>query len=84
MRAMRNAPPETSLKFIEPEAEIEREIARAERTVLREVPLRDQKQRMGLFIRTIGLARARLKVGMVNLAYNMRRMRWLEAREAPA
>lgn len=43
----------------------------------------DQKQRMGLFIRTIGLARARLKVGMVNLAYNMRRLLWLDAREAP-
>lgn len=44
----------------------------------------DQKQRMGLFIRTIGLARARLKIGMVNLAYNMRRLTWLDAREAPA
>lgn len=43
----------------------------------------DQKQRMGLFIRTIGLDRARLKVGMVNLAYNMRRLLWLDAREAP-
>lgn len=31
----------------------------------------DQKQRMGLFIRTIGLPRARLKIGMVNLAYNL-------------
>lgn len=44
----------------------------------------DQKQRMGLFIRTIGLARARLKIGMVNLAYNMRRLIWLGARDAPA
>ena len=28
-----------------------------------------QKARMGLFIRTIGLSRARLKIGMANLAY---------------
>jgi transposase, IS5 family len=29
-----------------------------------------QKHRMGLFIRTIGIARARIKIGMANLAYN--------------
>jgi len=44
----------------------------------------DQKQRMGLFIRTIGLTRARVKIGMVNLAYNMRRFVWFNAREEPA
>jgi hypothetical protein len=38
---------------------------------------------VGLFIRTIGLAR-RLKIGVVNLAYNMRRPVWLDAGEAPA
>lgn len=27
---------------------------------------------MGLFVRTVGLPRARLKIGMVSLAYNMR------------
>jgi IS5 family transposase len=43
-----------------------------------------QKQRMGLFVRTVGLARARLKIGMVNLAYNMQRFLWLRARPAPA
>ena len=43
----------------------------------------DQKQRMGLFVRTVGLARARLKIGMVNLAYNMRRLVWTDARTAP-
>jgi len=31
----------------------------------------------GLFVRTIGLARARLKIGLANLAYNMRRAVWL-------
>ncbi len=39
---------------------------------------------MGLFVRTIGVARARLKIGLVNLAYNMRRFVWLRERGAPA
>lgn len=43
-----------------------------------------QKERMGLFVRTIGLAWATTKIGMANLAYNMRRPVWLEARSAPA
>jgi len=30
-----------------------------------------QKSRMGLFVRTVGIARARTKLGMVNLAYNL-------------
>jgi transposase, IS5 family len=37
---------------------------------------------MGLFIRTIGLARARLKIGLANLAYNMRRFVWLREKGA--
>ena len=37
-----------------------------------------QKDKMGLFIRTIGLARARTKIGLANLVYNMRRLIWLE------
>jgi transposase, IS5 family len=32
---------------------------------------------MGLFIRTIGLARARTKIGLANLVYNMKRLTWL-------
>lgn len=43
-----------------------------------------QKSRLGLVIRTISLARARTKIGLVNLAYNMRRLLWLEGRTAPA
>jgi len=39
---------------------------------------------MGLFIRTIGIARARIKIGMANLAYNFQRLAWLERRGAPA
>ena len=38
----------------------------------------DQKSRMGLFIRTVGLARARLKIGLANLTYNIRRLVFLE------
>ena len=34
-----------------------------------------QKQAMGLIVRAIGLARARTKIGMANLAYNLRRPR---------
>lgn len=43
-----------------------------------------QKGLMGLIVRTIGLARARLKIGLANLAYNMRRFLWLNVRGAPA
>ena len=35
-----------------------------------------QKSRMGLFVRTIGIARARTKIGMANLAYNLTRFVW--------
>lgn len=43
-----------------------------------------QKGLMGVVVRTIGLARARAKIGLVNLAYNMRRLVWLSGRTAPA
>src|SRR4029077_3367032 len=36
-----------------------------------------QKGPMGLFIRTIGIVRARTKIGLANLVYNMQRMVWL-------
>ena len=42
----------------------------------------DQKHRMGLFIRTIGIARARTKIGMANIAHNMRRYVFWETRAA--
>ena len=38
----------------------------------------EQKGRMGLFVRTIGLARATTKIGLANLVHNMRRLLWLE------
>mgnify|MGYP006288101299 CR=1 FL=1 len=34
----------------------------------------EQKDRMGLFIRTIGIARAKVKIGMANLVYNFKRL----------
>lgn len=39
---------------------------------------------MKLFIRTIGIARARIKIGMANLTYNMLRFVWHEGRSVPA
>ena len=46
--------------------------------------LAHQKARMGLAIRTIGIARARAAVTLANMAYNTTRWRWLEGRPAPA
>ena len=39
---------------------------------------------MGLFVRTIGIARAKVKIGRANLAYNMRRFIWLREKYAAA
>jgi hypothetical protein len=39
---------------------------------------------MALFVRTIGLDRAQVKIGMANLAYSFTRLAWLSARAAPA
>jgi transposase, IS5 family len=36
-----------------------------------------QKDKMGLFVRTIGVARATTKIGLANLLYNMKRLTWL-------
>jgi IS5 family transposase len=43
-----------------------------------------QKHRMRLFVRTIGIARAQVKIGMTNLVYNFTRLAWLSTRTAPA
>lgn len=42
------------------------------------------KERMALFIRTIGLDRATVKIGVAHLAYDFRRLIWPQRREAPA
>lgn len=41
-----------------------------------------QKGPMALFVRTIGIARAKVKIGLANLAYNMRRFIWLREKYA--
>jgi IS5 family transposase len=43
-----------------------------------------EKRRMGLVVRTIGLARATAKITLANLAYNLSRLAWIEGRPAPA
>ena len=42
-----------------------------------------EKRRIKLVVRTIGLARARAKITLANLAYNLSRLVWIEARPAP-
>ena len=43
-----------------------------------------QKGPMALMVRTIGLARATVKIGLANLAYNMSRAVWLHRSRAMA
>ena len=43
-----------------------------------------QKCRLGLLVRTVGMMRARVKIGLANLAYNFSRLAWLQGRAAPA
>ena len=43
----------------------------------------EQKARMGLFVRTIGIKRAKVKIGMVNLAFNMKRLVFIEGKRTP-
>ncbi len=43
-----------------------------------------QKRRMGLLVRTIGLARATAKLTLANLAYNLSRLVWIEGRSVSA
>lgn len=43
-----------------------------------------QKHRFHLFVRTIGATRARVKIGLANIAYNVTRFIWLTNRPAAA
>ena len=43
-----------------------------------------QKCRIGPVVRTVGLVRARVTIGLANLAYNSTRLAWLNGRTAPA
>ena len=47
-------------------------------------PNLQQGSRLGLIIRSVGLARARTGITLANLAYNMRRLAWLDGRIVPA
>ncbi|WP_147061422.1 transposase, partial [Kozakia baliensis] len=38
----------------------------------------DQKSQTGLFIRTVGITRATMKIGLANIVYNIRRFLFLE------
>jgi transposase, IS5 family len=42
-----------------------------------------QKCRLGLVVRSVGLARARTRLGLANLVTNMRRLVWFETRALP-
>jgi IS5 family transposase len=41
-----------------------------------------QKCRLGLLVRTVGMVRARVKIGLANLAYNFTRLAWLQGQTA--
>ena len=43
-----------------------------------------QKCRLGLIVRSVGLARAATRLGLANLVTNMRRLAWLASRPTPA
>ena len=44
----------------------------------------DQKSQTGLFIRTVGITRATMRIGLANIVYNMRRFLFLERISANA
>ena len=43
-----------------------------------------RKHSFGLIVRTVGLARASVKIGLANLTCNLRRLVWIESRGLPA
>lgn len=49
-----------------------------------EHPFAEIKSRMGLFVRTIGVDRATAKIGMANIAFNMKRLVFWERKSATA
>ncbi len=66
-----------------------RNVARANNTHLKvraavEHVFARQKGPMALVVRTIGLARATVKIGLANIAYTMRRAVWLTAQRQAA
>ncbi|MBC6412799.1 MAG: hypothetical protein GDA39_07970 [Hyphomonadaceae bacterium] len=55
--------------------------ARSKVRALVEHPFADQKHRMGLRIRTMGLARATIKITMANMAFNIRLLIYHETQQ---
>ena len=67
-----------------PEAHRKANVARSKVRSAIEHVFAAEKHRFKLFVRTVGMARAAVKIGMVNLAYNFSRLVWLQGRSAPA
>jgi IS5 family transposase len=67
-----------------PEAHRKANVARSKVRSAIEHVFAAEKHRFGLFVRTVGKARAAVKIGMVNLVYNFSRLLWLESRPTPA
>jgi hypothetical protein len=44
----------------------------------------DQKSQTGLFVRTVGITRATMRIGLANIVYNIRRFLFLERISASA
>ena len=44
----------------------------------------DQKSQIGLFVRTVGITWATMRIGLTNIVYNMRRFLFLELISASA
>ena len=66
---------------------VHHERANAARSKVRsatEHPFAGMKARMGLFVRTIGIDRARARIGMANIAFNMKRLLFRERKGAVA
>ena len=68
-----------------PATKLQRQRANAARSQIRsavEHVFAAQKHRMGLFIRTIGIDRAKAKIGLANIAFNFKRFLYWEAKMA--
>ncbi len=66
---------------------VHHERANAARSKVRsaiEHPFAGMKARTGFFVRTIGIARARARIGMANIAFNMKRLLFRERKGAVA
>ena len=66
---------------------VQHERAKAARSKVRsavEHPFAEMESRMGLFVRTIGIERATAKIGMANIAFNMKRLAFWERKTANA